>query len=157
GRAGGEPVEGGSGARPVAVPAEARALVSAWRFGSRVVGSTRAAGADRGELRERLFLGFGGAACAGAVGRVPGIPHLIRPALVVRPGVQVAGDGGLAGTRALHAIQPVCIRVGPWRGAVRGNRRVALRPGRVVSPPVARAHVKLLIDTPRSVRRWLCA
>src|SRR5204862_492983 len=90
---------------------------------------------------------------AGAVVRSPGIPDLVGPVLVVGPGVEVAGYRSLAGACALHAIQPARVRFRARRRTVARGRRVALRAGRLVSAPVARAHeVKLLMTLWGSVR-----
>src|SRR5207245_1422523 len=81
-----------------------------------------------------------GGAAAGAVVRSPGIPDLVGPVLVVGPGVEVAGYRSLAGACALHAIQPARVRFRARRRTVARGRRVAMRAGRLVSAPVARAH-----------------
>src|SRR5579883_1457885 len=89
------------------------------------------------------LLGLVGGVRARAVARVPGTADLLGPALVVRPGVEVARDRRLAGTGTLHPVQPAGIRVRAAR-PVRIWRRLALRAGCVVAPPVTRAHEKLL-------------
>src|SRR5215831_7913875 len=61
-----------------------------------------------GRLRPRRM---GRAAAAGRrTVAVPGITHLVRPVLVVGPGVEILRDGGVTRACALHAIEPV--RVG---------------------------------------------
>jgi chromosome partitioning protein len=43
---------------------------------------------------------------------VPAGADLVRPVLVVRPGVQVAGDGGMATACTLHVLKPARVRLG---------------------------------------------
>src|SRR5207302_443572 len=94
-----------------------------------------------------------GGSSEGAGVRSPGMPDLVGPVLVVGPGVEVAGYRSLAGACALHAIQPARVRFRARRRTVARGRRVAMRAGRLVSAPVARAHeVKLLITLCGSVR-----
>src|SRR6185369_7355205 len=44
--------------------------------------------------------------------RFPGLADLLRPVLVVRPGIQVATDGGMTTAAALHACRPFGIQLG---------------------------------------------
>src|SRR5581483_402971 len=51
---------------------------------------------------------------------LPVVPHLVRPVLVIRPGVKILGDRRMSRAGALHAIEPIGIRIG---GVRRGRRR----------------------------------
>src|SRR5690606_35501150 len=46
----------------------------------------------------------------------PGLADLLRPVLVIRPGVQIAADGSVAATSALHARGPFGIEFGRTQG-----------------------------------------
>src|SRR6185437_827383 len=40
---------------------------------------------------------------------LPVVPHLLSPAFVIGPAIEIASDGGVARTRALHVLEPARI------------------------------------------------
>ena len=65
---------------------------------------------------------LGGSTAQGLLVVLPVDAHLVRPALVVRPGVEIARDRGMTRAGALHVLEPARIGFGSALGATVGPR-----------------------------------